>query len=64
MAVIITRQPRWGRYMIFVNGNHEQSNSRRVDAFRRAKVIRQTWKTAETVEVVDTWAYKDSRFSF
>lgn len=54
--MLITRQPRQIRYMIFVNGNHEQSNGRIKDAVERAKIIRKTWKSAETIEVVDTWA--------
>lgn len=64
MTNLITRQPRNCRYMIFVNGQHEASDARKVDAFKEARRIRSSWKNVETVEVVDTWAWKDNRFSF
>lgn len=62
--MLITRQPRACRYMIFVNGQHEASDARRDGAFKEARRIRSFWKNVETVEVVDTWAWKDNRFSF
>lgn len=62
--MLITRQPRSCRYMIFVNGQHEASSPRKVDAFKEARRIRSSWKNVETIVVADTWAWKDNRFSF
>lgn len=64
MKQIITRQPRSCRYMIFVNDQHEASSSRKPDAFKEAKRIRTSWKNAQTVQVVDTWAFRDGETKF
>jgi hypothetical protein len=50
-----TAEHRSTRYLILVDGDVAQANSRRVDALKRIAVIAKSWQRWDRIEVVDSW---------
>jgi len=57
---VIYSEPRSHRYMILVDDEAVQWNSRRPDAEKRARFIAADtigWRGAKTIELIDTWGH-------